>query len=306
MGGVQGRDEDSPSVIRRKGIKLDGSSPARSTGYGGFNVSLAPNFDPNLRLWLDGGGVYVVANLRGGGEYGEEWHRLGALTCKQNVFDDFIAAARYLIDQRYTTPERLAIIGGSNGGLLMGASFTQHPELLRAVVSQVGIYDMLRVELDPNGTFNTTEFGSVKDTDQFQALYAYSPYHHVVDGNDIPPDLYGDRRERRPCQSEQFAKDDRPPAGGHQFESPSAPTHQLQHGRYINSSLDEQVEEGADVWAFLFDQLGLAMDAPKPTYPPADTRAARPDRDSGVRQWPPGWAVSSVVLEALRIARGTA
>ena len=134
------------TIIRKVGTKLDQANPVLLTGYGGYSISLTPSFlGPDRRLWLDGGGVYVVANLRGGGEYGEEWHRLGALTRKQNVFDDFIAAARYLIDQRYTTPERLAIIGGSNGGLLMGASFTQHPELFRAVVSQVGIYDMLRV-----------------------------------------------------------------------------------------------------------------------------------------------------------------
>src|SRR5262249_30327775 len=114
------------------------------------------------------------------------WHLQGALTRKQNVFDDFIAAARWLIDQHYTTPDRLAIMGGSNGGLLMGAAFTQHPELFRAAVSQVGLYDMLRVELDPNGLFNTTEFGTVKNEEQFKALYAYSPYHHVVDSVHYP------------------------------------------------------------------------------------------------------------------------
>jgi prolyl oligopeptidase len=136
--------------------------------------------DARIRLWLDGGGVFVIANLRGGGEYGETWHANGALTHKQNVFDDFNAAAAYLIDQHYTTPEHLAILGGSNGGLLMGASFTQHPEHYRAVVSLVGDYDMLRVELDPNGSFNTTEFGSTNDPEQFKSLYAYSPYHHVA------------------------------------------------------------------------------------------------------------------------------
>ena len=122
-----------------------------------------------------------------GGEFGEEWHKAGNLTKKQNVFDDFAAAAEYLIEQKYTHRDKLAILGGSNGGLLMGALITQHPDLMRAVVSAVGIYDMLRVELAPNGAFNVTEFGTVKDPDQFKALYAYSPYHHVTDGTNIPP-----------------------------------------------------------------------------------------------------------------------
>jgi prolyl oligopeptidase len=134
------------NIVRRKGIRLDGTNPMLLNGYGGYGVSQVPFFlDARIRLWLDGGGVFVIANLRGGGEFGETWHANGALTHKQNVFDDFNAAAAYLIDQNYTTPEHLAILGGSNGGLLMGASFTQHPEHYRAVVSLVGDYDMLRV-----------------------------------------------------------------------------------------------------------------------------------------------------------------
>src|SRR5205814_1569674 len=131
----------------------------------------------------------------GGGEYGEDWHRLGNLTNKQNVFDDFVACARFLIRSNYTSREKLAIEGGSNGGLLMGAALTQHPELFQAVVSHVGIYDMLRVELDPNGAFNTTEFGSAKDADQFEALFAYSPYHQITNNTAYPSVLLltGDR-----------------------------------------------------------------------------------------------------------------
>ena len=125
-----------------------------------------------------------------GSEYGEEWHKSGNLTHKQNVFDDFIASAQYLIDKKYTSPDHLAILGGSNGGLLMGAALTQRPDLFRAVVSYVGIYDMLRVELDPNGAFNVTEFGTVKDPRQFTALYGYSPYHHVKDGTAYPAVLF--------------------------------------------------------------------------------------------------------------------
>ncbi len=153
------------NIIRRKGIKLDGNNPTLLYGYGGYSISMQPNFDFTRRLWFDRGGVYVVANIRGGGEFGEEWHKAGNLTKKQNVFDDFAAAAEYLIKQKWARPEKLAILGGSNGGLLMGAMITQHPDLFHAVVSAVGIYDMLRVELAPNGAFNVTEFGTVKDRD---------------------------------------------------------------------------------------------------------------------------------------------
>src|SRR5437899_12640296 len=147
---------------------------------------MTPTYSLQLRPLLDHGVVYVVANLRGGGEYGEAWHEAGMLTNKQNVFDDFTAAAQHLIKRNYTTPAKLAIEGGSNGGLLMGAALTQHPELFRAVVSHVGIYDMLRVELHPNGAFNVTEYGTVKDPEQFKALYADSPYHHAVNGTKYP------------------------------------------------------------------------------------------------------------------------
>jgi len=178
------------SILRKKGIQLDGRNPTLLTGYGGYGINLAPAFSSTRRIWFDAGGVYAVANLRGGGEFGEEWHLAGNLTYKQNVFDDFIACAEHLIKRKYTSPDKLAVMGSSNGGLLMGAFLTQRPDLARAVVSRVGIYDMLRVELDPNGAFNTTEFGSVKDSDQFKALHAYSPYHHVKDGTAYPAVLF--------------------------------------------------------------------------------------------------------------------
>src|SRR6185437_14600716 len=174
------------NIIRKKGIKLDGNNPTLLYGYGGYGISLAPNFNVARRVWFDQGGVYVVANLRGGGEFGESWHRAGNLTHKQHVFDDFIACAQHLIQARYTDPDHLAIEGGSNGGLLMGAVLTQRPDLFHVVISHVGIYDMLRVERDPNGAFNVTEFGSVKNPAQFKALYAYSPYHHVKSGVKYP------------------------------------------------------------------------------------------------------------------------
>ena len=253
------------SVIRRKGIKLDGTAPTLLTGYGGFDVSMAPAFDPTLRLWLDRGGVSVVANLRGGGEYGEEWHHAGNLTKKQNVFDDFAACAKHLIEAGYTKQGKLAIIGGSNGGLLMGAALVQHPEIYRAVVSYVGIYDMLRNEAaTANAVFNITEYGTVKDAEQFRALYAYSPYQHVVDGIAYPAVLFltGANDPRvSPANSRKMA------ARLQAATSSKAPvllrtSYTTGHG--IDSSLDERVEEGADVWAFLFDQLGLRMDAVKP------------------------------------------
>jgi prolyl oligopeptidase len=250
------------TIIRKVGTKLDQANPVLLNGYGGFSISLTPRFlGADRRLWLDGGGVYVVANLRGGGEYGEEWHRLGALTRKQNVFDDFIAAARYLIDQRYTTPERLAIIGGSNGGLLMGASFTQHPELFHAVVSQVGVYDMLRVELDPNGTFNTTEFGSVKDADQFQALYAYSPYHHVIAGTKYPAIFMAtgenDGRVNPMHSRKMIARLQEAAASGR----PVYLSINSLAGHGIGSALSIRINQSADYIAFLFDQLGMTLAA---------------------------------------------
>ena len=179
------------NIIRRKGTKLDGSDPTLLYGYGGYGITEKPYFLGSFaRVWLDQAGVYAIANIRGGAEYGEEWHKAGNLTHKQNVFDDFLACAQFLIQQKYTSSDHLAILGGSNGGLLMGAALTKKPELFRAVVSFVGIYDMLRVELDPNGAFNVTETGSVKDPEQFKALYAYSPYHHVKDGTAYPAILF--------------------------------------------------------------------------------------------------------------------
>jgi prolyl oligopeptidase len=247
------------NIVRRKGTRLDGRNPVLLNGYGGYNVSLTPHFlGPSTRLWLDAGGIFVIANLRGGGEFGEEWHEAGALTHKQNVFDDFFAAADYLVAQHYTTPARLAIIGGSNGGLLMGAAFTQRPALFRAVVSQVGIYDMLRVELDPNGAFNTTEFGSVKDPAQFQALYQYSPYHHVVDGTRYPAIFMAtgetDGRVNPAHSRKMIARLQAATAGRPVYLSINSHA-----GHGIGSSLSIRVNQTADTYAFLFDQLGMTL-----------------------------------------------
>jgi prolyl oligopeptidase len=247
------------NILCKSGTLLNGENPILLTGYGGYSVSLAPNFEFTRRIWFDQGGVFVVANLRGGGEYGDPWHRAGNLARKQNVFDDFAAAAEHLIKRKYTNPNKLALEGGSNGGLLMGATLTQHPQLARAVVSHVGIYDMLRVELDPNGAFNVTEFGTVKDPGQFQALYAYSPYHHVVDGVAYPAVLMltGEHDGRvNPAQSRKMtARLQAASTSGRPILLRTSAT----SGHGIGTAFDERVAQQADVYAFLFDQLGIQL-----------------------------------------------
>jgi prolyl oligopeptidase len=245
------------NIIMRKGTKLDGSNPTLLYGYGGFRISETPSFQKINRVWFDAGGIYVDTNLRGGGEFGDAWNKAGNLTRKQNVFDDFVACAKYLIEKKYTSPAKLAIEGGSNGGLLMGAALTQHPELFRAVVSFVGIYDMLRVELSPNGSFNITEFGTVKDPEQFKALYAYSPYHHVTDKTRYPAVLFitGDNDGRvDPMQSRKMtARLQAATSSG----LPILLRTNADTGHGIGTGLDQRIAQHADVFAFLFDQLGM-------------------------------------------------
>jgi prolyl oligopeptidase len=245
------------NIIMRKGTERDGTHACIATGYGGYGVSWTPTFSAIHRLPLDHGVVLAIANLRGGGEYGESWHRQGNLTNKQNVFDDFAAVLKHLIDRGYTNSERLAITGGSNGGLLMGAMLVQHPGLAQAVVSYVGIYDMLRVELSPNGAFNVTEFGTVKDPAQFRALFAYSPYHHVQDDVNYPAVLFitGENDPRvEPMHSRKMT------ARLQEATSSGAPillrtTADAGHGG--NTPLDERIAQAAAAYAFLFDQLGV-------------------------------------------------
>lgn len=245
------------TIIARKSVRRDGSNPTLLYGYGGYGISMSPYFSPLLRLWLDYGGVYAVANVRGGGEYGEPWHLAGNLTKKQNVFDDFAACLQLLIDHRYTRPDKAAIMGGSNGGLLMGAALVQHPELLRAVVSEVGIYDPLRWELQPNGEFNVTEFGSVKDPDQFQALYAYSPYANARDGVAYPAVLFtsGENDGRvAPYESRKMTARLQTASSS---SNPILLRTEAAAGHGIGTALSTQIEEEADVYAFLVDQLGM-------------------------------------------------
>jgi prolyl oligopeptidase len=245
------------NIVMKKGTKRDGRNPVLLYAYGGYGVSMRPYFSVANRVWLDQGGVFALANIRGGGEFGEAWHLAGNLTKKQNVFDDMIAAAQHMIDRGYTSPSRLAAEGGSNGGLLMGAILTQRPDLFRAIVSHVGIYDMLRVELTPNGAFNVTEFGTVKDPGQFKALYAYSPYHRVKDGtaypavlmltgeNDGRVDPYNSRKMAARLQAANASK------------NPILLRISLSSGHGIGTGLSERVEQAADVYTFLFKQLGM-------------------------------------------------
>ncbi len=255
------------TVFRRKGLKLNGQNPAMLTGYGGFGFSMTPYFDPSSLPWLDAGGVLAIASLRGGGEFGEEWHQQGMLTHKQNVFDDFIACAEHLIQAKYTNPSKLGIQGGSNGGLLMGAVLTQRPDLFRAVVSDVGLYDMLRSETTQNGQYNATEYGSVKDPEQFKALYAYSPYHHVEDGVKYPAVLLtvGENDPRvDPWHSRKFA------AALQAATASKYPVLLLSfsnagHGG-IGSSQDQQISMASYELEFLYDQLGVQWVEPQMSH----------------------------------------
>jgi prolyl oligopeptidase len=245
------------NIIRKKSTRLDGNNPTILYAYGGYGLSQSPGFSASRRAWIEQGGVYVIANIRGGGEYGDAWHLAGNLLNKQNDYDDFYAAAQWLVDNKYTSRAKLAIQGGSNGGLLMGAALTQHPEMYRAVVSQVGVYDMLRVELTNNGAFNVTEYGSVTNPAQFKALYGYSPYHHVVDGTKYPSILLttGANDPRvDPWHSRKFAA---------RLQAANASTNPIllrtsnKAGHGIGSSLDEVIAERADINAFLFNELGV-------------------------------------------------
>lgn len=243
------------NIIAAPGAPRDGTAPALLVAYGGYGISLVPGFNPEALLWLEQGGVLVVANIRGGGEYGEEWHHAGRLASKQNCFDDFIACADHLVDSGITSRDRLAILGGSNGGLLMGAVLTQRPDIARAVVAAVPVMDSLRSETTTNGMYNTTEFGTVEDPETFTALLAYSPYHNVVDGTSYPAVLLtageNDTRvdawhaKKMTARLQTATSSDRPVLL------------RLESTGHLTGSLDQTIDETTDLHAFLFDQLGL-------------------------------------------------
>jgi prolyl oligopeptidase len=251
------------NVIAAPGTPRDGSAPALLTAYGGYGISLVPRFDPELLLWLEQGGVYAVANIRGGGEFGKEWHHAGRLAAKQNSFDDFIACAEHMHSSGITSRERLAIMGGSNGGLLMGAVLTQRPDIARAVIAAVPVMDSLRAETTTNGSFNTPEYGTVEDPELFTALLAYSPYHNVVDGTAYPAVLLtagqNDTRvdawhaKKMTARLQKATSSERPVLL------------RLESTGHLAGSLDQVIDATTDWHAFLFDQLGLGYRPVAPT-----------------------------------------
>ncbi len=248
-------------AFHKKGIKLDGKNPTMLTGYGGFNVSLTPSFSGARYLWLEYGGVYAVANLRGGSEFGEDWHRAGMLDKKQNVFDDFIAAAEFLISDKITDKEHLAIQGGSNGGLLMGAALTQRPDLFRAVVCQVPLLDMLRYQNFLIAKFWVPEYGSAEDAKQFDWLYAYSPYQHVKPGTEYPAIMFmtadSDSRVDPMHAKKMAALMQAEAANGQSKERPILLRIDSKAGHGQGKPITKQIEDGTDVYSFLFWQLGV-------------------------------------------------
>ena len=244
-------------VTHKKGIKLDGSNPTYLYGYGGFDISLTPSFSVSLLAWLELGGVYAVPNLRGGGEYGEDWHQAGMHEKKQNVFDDFIAAAEYLIAQGYTTPAKLAIGGGSNGGLLVGAAITQRPELFGAALPAVGVMDMLRFHKFTIGWAWVTEYGSADSAAQFPYLYKYSPLHNLRAGTRYPATLIttADHDDRVvPGHSFKFAATIQAAQAG---PKPVLIEIETKAGHGAGKPTSKVIEEQADRWAFLVKNLGM-------------------------------------------------
>ncbi len=261
-------------LFHKKGLKLDGSNPVLLTGYGGFDVSETPYYWPLALLWVERGGIYADANLRGGGEFGEAWHHAGMFEKKQTVFDDFFAAAEYLISQKYTATSKLAVLGGSNGGLLMGASITQRPELFRAVVCSYPLLDMLRYQKFLEGPYWVSEYGSSENLDQFKFLYAYSPYHRVVEGTKYPATLFvtgdGDTRVA-PLHARKMAARLQAANGS---KNPILLLYDTKSGHSGGRPVKKTIEELTDILSFLFWQLEVAA----PSGSKADVAGAFSDQ----------------------------
>ena len=242
----------------KTGLKKDGKNPTLLYGYGGFNLSMTPSFGASRLAWMERGGIYAVANLRGGGEYGEDWHQAGTKARKQNVFDDFIGAAEWLTSQGYTSPSKLAIQGGSNGGLLVGAAITQRPDLFGAALPAVGVMDMLRFHKFTIGHAWTSDYGSSENPEEFKALYAYSPYHNLKPGTCYPPTMVT------------TADHDDRVVPGHSFKFAAALQHaqacdnpvliriDVRSGHGAGKPTAKQIEQAADEMAFVLDALGEA------------------------------------------------
>jgi prolyl oligopeptidase len=245
-------------LVHKKELARDGNNPTLLYGYGGFNVNLTPSFAAWVGPFIERGGVYAVANLRGGGEYGEAWHRAGMLENKQNVFDDFAAAAEYLVREKITSPKRLAISGRSNGGLLVAAAITQKPELFKAAVCGVPLTDMVRYHQLQIARLWIPEYGSAEDPDQFAWLYAYSPYHHVKDGTAYPATLiFSAESDTRvdPMHARKFA------ARLQAATSSKAPILLRMEGNAGHGAgkpLAKIIAQYTDEFAFLFAELGVS------------------------------------------------
>jgi len=248
-------------IVHKKGIPKNGKNPTLLTAYGGFNVSLTPTFSRTAYLWMEHGGIYAVANLRGGAEFGEDWHRAGMLDKKQNVFDDMIAAAEHLIAEKYTDKNHLAIQGGSNGGLLMGAMITQRPDLFRAVVCQVPLLDMLHYQDFQIAKLWIPEYGTSENAEQFKWLYAYSPYHRVKSGTEYPAILFmtADTDTRvDPMHAKKMAALMQSEArNGTSRTRPILLRIESKAGHGAGKPVTKQIEEFTDIYSFLFWQLGV-------------------------------------------------
>jgi len=246
-------------LVHRADLQRQGDNPTYLTGYGGFNISMTPAFSRSLLLWLEAGGLLAVPNIRGGGEYGESWHQAGILGSKQNSFDDFIAAAEWLIEQRYTRPERLAAAGGSNGGLLVGAVLTQRPELFRAVVIQVPLLDMLRYHHFLIARLWIPEYGSPDDPDQFRWLRSYSPYHHVQDGRPYPAVLLATAESDTRVDPMHARKMAARLQAASSADRPILLRLESRAGHGAGKPLSKVLDELADSWTFVFSELGVEV-----------------------------------------------
>jgi len=259
------KSKDGTSVpmflVHKKGLAKNGKNPTLLTAYGGFNVSLTPSFSRTAYLWMEHGGVYAVANLRGGAEFGEDWHRAGMLDKKQNVFDDMIAAAEHLIAEKYTDRDYLAIQGGSNGGLLMGAMMTQRPDLFRAVVCQVPLLDMIHYQDFQIAKLWIPEYGTAENPEQFKWLYAYSPYHHVKGAGEYPAVLFmtadADTRVDPMHAKKMAALMQAEAANGASKTRPILLRIESKAGHGAGKPVAKQIEEFTDLYSFLFWQLGV-------------------------------------------------
>lgn len=244
-------------ITHKKGLELNGNNPTLLYGYGGFNISLTPSFSVANLIFLENGGVYAMPNLRGGGEYGEEWHQAGTQLNKQNVFDDFIAAAEYLIDNKYTSSQKLAIRGGSNGGLLVGACMTQRPELYKVALPAVGVMDMLRYHKFTIGYYWAPDYGTSDDSIQFNNLIKYSPLHNIHEGVKYPATLIttADHDDRVvPAHSFKFAAELQAKQAG---DAPILIRIETKAGHGAGKSTEQIIDEYTDLWSFVFNNMGI-------------------------------------------------